>query len=123
MIIFILSAASLACVYAAFQQGRRAKFAEESVIEKESIITALQAHTNRLDMEFTKLNAELAATHDQIKSLKSHVQSLIDKAKNKAKAEKAVKNEKVEKTEKKAAVIKNEVVVKEKRKYNKKALA
>lgn len=116
MIIFILSAASLVCVYAAFQQGKRARTAEESLIEKESIITALQTHTQRLDFEFIKFNTELSAAHDRIKTLSSQCQSLIDKAKNKAKAEKASKSEKKD-------VIKNEVVAKEKRKYNKKAVA
>jgi len=122
MIIFILSVAALVCTYGAFHYGIRSKKAEEALIEKESIIDALQIHTKRVDFEMTKLNAELAYTLDQIKSLKSQTQSLIDKAKNKAKAEKAQKAQKEIKVEKKEAVAITAEPVKVKRKYNKKTV-
>lgn len=110
MIIFILSIASIISIYTSYHFGIKAKRSEETLLEKESIIHALKEHTNRVELEVTNLSQRLLQSNNQLNSLKAQVQSLIEKAKNKAKAQRV---------EKKEVVIKADSA-KPKRKYTKK---
>ena len=83
MIIVSLSIAAIAAgAWAVFQTSKTKKL-ENSLIDKSSIVYALQAHSETV--EFDLLKAKL-----EINTLKSNVQSLNDKAKaaSKMKAEK-----------------------------------
>jgi hypothetical protein len=83
MIIVFLSIAAIAAgAWAVFQTSKTKKL-ENSLIDKSSIVYALQAHSETV--EFDLLKAKL-----EINTLKSNVQSLNDKAKaaSKMKAEK-----------------------------------
>jgi hypothetical protein len=83
MIIVSLSIAAIAAgAWAVFQTSKTKKL-ENSLLEKSSMVYALQAHSETV--EFDLLKAKL-----EINTLKSNVQSLNDKAKaaSKMKAEK-----------------------------------